>query len=56
MDASLDDFCKAFINVRVAQGFSRGSAVYDVSRVVNYNNKLSYYLNMKMGTNINFFS
>lgn len=56
MDAGLDDFCKAFINVRVAQGFSRVNAIYDVSRVVNYNNKLSYYLNMKMGTNINFFS
>jgi len=55
-DASLDDFCKAFINVRVAQGYSRLTASYDVSRVVDYNNKLSCYLNVKMGTNINFFS
>lgn len=48
--ASLEDFCKALVNVRVVQ-----NSYINVVDVVNYNNRLVNYLNVKMGTNINFF-
>ena len=48
---SLNDFCKALINVRFEQGVS-----LNINEVVSYNNKLVNYLNGKMGTNINFFN
>lgn len=52
----LNSFCKALINVRVAQGISKSNIVSNVSNVVKYNSELTSYLNKKMGTNINFFS
>ena len=48
--ASLNDFCKALTVVRVVQ-----NSYINIDSVVKYNNKLVNYLNVKMGTNINFF-
>lgn len=49
--ASLNDFCKALINVRIVQ-----KSNININDVIEYNNKLVNYLNIKMGTNINFFN
>lgn len=52
----LNSFCKALVNVRMAQGISEKCIVSNVSNVIKYNSELSSFLNKKMGTNISFFS
>ena len=55
-EVSLNDFCKALINVKVAQGLSLNTILSNVSNIVKYNSELTDFLNLKMETNINFFS
>lgn len=55
-DADLNSFCKALINVKVAQGFNLNTILSNVSNIVKYNSELSNFFNLKMETNINFFS
>ena len=48
--ATLKNFCQALLIVRTIQNIN-----ININDVINYNNKLVDYLNIKMGTNINFF-
>lgn len=52
---SLNDFCKALIRVRIEQGIFNENTNYNISNIIDYNNKLVNYFNVHMGTNINFF-
>lgn len=53
---NLSCFINALMNVRQAQGVSKNVISSNVSNIVKYNNELTSYLNLKLGTNINFFS
>lgn len=52
---TLQDFCKALINVKVEEGISENIINLNISKIINYNNELTNYLNNKIKTNINFF-
>ena len=53
--ATLDNFCKALINVKVAQGLPKNIITLNVQKIINYNNELTSYLNKKINTNMYFF-
>lgn len=54
-DIDIDKFFKALVNVRVSQGFSRTTVVSNLQNILDYNRKLTAFLNNKLGTNVNFF-
>lgn len=51
----LNDFCKALINVKEKQGIKREKLELNVPKIIDYNTKLTKYLNNKIETNISFF-
>ncbi len=54
--ANINNFAEALIRVRIEQGIFNEKTNYNISKVINYNNKLVEYFNSNMGTNINFFN
>lgn len=52
---SLENFTKALINVKTAQGMPESIINLNIKNIIKYNTNLTAYLNEKMGTNINFF-
>lgn len=53
---TLNKFCEALIKVKTAEGISKNILELNVNNIINYNNKLTKYINEKMETKINFFS
>lgn len=54
--ATLDNFCQALINVKVAQGLPKNIVEINIPRIINYNTQLTTYLNKEIKTNMNFFN
>lgn len=52
---TLNKFCNALMNVKMAQGISENMLKVNVKNIINYNTDLTKYINKKMETKINFF-
>ena len=53
---TLNKFCSALINVKIAEGISENVLKINVKNIIDYNNNLTKYINEKMGTKISFFN
>ena len=53
---TLNKFCSALINVKMAEGISENILKVNVKNIIEYNNNLTKYINEKMDTKISFFN